>query len=168
MVLQVLSWLLGDLDKLIKGKDLNEAPIWLSNTKYPSWSCSRRCPTCRRCTRENRRVMRHATCPYSSVHLLHLGHLLQGVSTTGPGLLRLLRFGDKSCGNPSSLCPNPKVRAPLVGPRLLNRMVWIFNTEVNVTIVENLWELYKKFKSEKTFKCAHLVIHCFLKVVVRI
>ena len=47
--------------------------------------------------------MRHATCPYSSVHLLHLGHILQEVGTTGPRLLRLLRFGDKSCGNPSSL-----------------------------------------------------------------
>ena len=162
MVLQVLSRLLGDLDKLIEENDLNGAPIWLSNTKYPSWSCSRRLPYM--CTREYRRVMRHATCPYSSVHLLHLGHLLQGVGTTGPGLLRLLRFGDKSCGNPSSLCPNPKVRAPLVGPRLLNRMVWIFNTEVNVTSVENLWELNKMFKSEKTFKCAKRNSHLFLIV----
>ena len=41
-------------------------------------SCWRRCPRCSRCTGEHGGVGRHATCPDSSVHLLHLEQLVPG------------------------------------------------------------------------------------------
>ena len=41
-------------------------------------SCCRRCPRCSRCTGEHGGVGRHATCPDSSVHLLHLEQLVTG------------------------------------------------------------------------------------------
>ena len=64
-------------------------------------------------------VRRHSSCPDFSVHLLHLGHVLQVGGATDPGLdtYRKASFLIGLATNLDSPGPNLRVRAPSVGPR---------------------------------------------------